>query len=99
MSLPSWPNRVAAAHTVARETRVENGYRFDPARFAAMQVPTLLLVGTDTPPELGAEPTGALAAALPDARVFSMAGQGHVAMLTDPELFTAEVLRFLRGSP
>ena len=44
--------------------------------------------------------TTALAAALPGARVVTMAGQGHVAMLTAPDLFAAEVLGFLRdGGP
>jgi hypothetical protein len=31
--------------------------------------------------------------------VDSLEGQGHVAMLTAPELFTAEVLDFVRASP
>ena len=38
-----------------------------------------------------------LAASLPCARVVTLAGQGHVAMLTAPELFTTEVLEFFRG--
>jgi pimeloyl-ACP methyl ester carboxylesterase len=95
MSLPSWPNRVAAAHTVVRETRAENAYHFAPERFAALNVPTLLLAGANTQPEL-AGATAALAAALPGARVVTLAGQGHVAMLTAPELFVDEVLGFLR---
>ena len=37
---PSWPNRVAAAHTVVRELRAHDAYTFDPARFAAWTVPT-----------------------------------------------------------
>jgi pimeloyl-ACP methyl ester carboxylesterase len=94
-ALPSWAGRVAAAHTVVREQRVEESYRFDPARFAGVRVPTLLLAGTESPPEL-AESTRMLAAALPDARVRSLAGQGHVAMLTAPDLFVREVLGFLQ---
>lgn len=96
MSAPSWPNRVAAAHTVVRECRAEEEYRFDPTRFASLNVPTLLLAGADTPPDLAAS-TDALASALPGARVVTMAGQGHVAMLTAPDLFVIEVLTFLRG--
>jgi pimeloyl-ACP methyl ester carboxylesterase len=95
MSLPSWANRVAAAHTAVRESRAESGYRFDPARFASLALPTLLLVGTASPAELVAS-TRALAGALPNARVVEMAGQGHVAMLTAPDLFVTEVLGFLR---
>jgi hypothetical protein len=40
---PSWPGRVASAHTVVRETRTEEDYLFDPARFAGLSIPTLLL--------------------------------------------------------
>ena len=93
---PSWPRRVAAAHTVVRETRAEDLYRFEPARLAELAVPTLLLTGSDSPPEL-VEATAALAAALPGARVVTMAGQGHVAMLTAPDLLVSEVLAFLHG--
>ena len=63
-SLPSWRGRVAAAYTIGRETRAEGGYRFEPRRFGSMSVPTLLLAGTDTQPDLAAS-TEALAAALP----------------------------------
>ncbi len=93
---PSWPGRVAAAHTVVRETRAEEDYRFDPARFAELTVPTLLFAGSESPPELAAS-TDALTAALPAARVVTLADQGHVAMLTAPELFRAELLGFLQG--
>lgn len=93
---PSWPGRVAAAHTVVRETRAEDEYRFDPDRFATLGVPTLLLAGSETPADLAAS-TDALAAALPGTRTVTLAGQGHVAMLTAPELFVAELLGFLRG--
>jgi pimeloyl-ACP methyl ester carboxylesterase len=96
MALPSWANCVAAAHTVVRETRAEEEYRFDPARFASLVVPTLLLVGTESPPDLVA-PSRELASALLNARVVELAGQGHVAMLTAPELLVTEALGFLRG--
>lgn len=96
MAEPSWPGRVAAAHTLPRECRAEQGYRFDPARFAALRVPVLLLAGSDSPPEVATD-TATLAAALPGARVVTLAGQGHVAMTTAPELFATEVLGFLRS--
>lgn len=92
--LPSWDNRVAAAHMVVREVRGHDGYRFDPARFGGLRAPVLLLAGGDSPPEETASTT-MLAAALPGARVVTMAGQAHIAMLTAPELFVREVLAFL----
>lgn len=96
MAESSWPGRVAAAHTLARECRAEQDHRFDPERFAALSVPVLLLAGTESPPELAAA-TATLATALPGARVRTLAGQGHVAMTTAPEMFAAAVLDFLSG--
>jgi pimeloyl-ACP methyl ester carboxylesterase len=97
-ALPSWPNRVAAAHTVVREVRAHDDYRLRPERFAALTVPTLLLLGSDSPPP-EAESTARVAATLSGARVVTLQGQGHVAMLTAPELFAAAVLDFLRAAP
>jgi pimeloyl-ACP methyl ester carboxylesterase len=92
----SWPNRVAAAHTVVRELRAHEAYRFEPERFAAWNVPTVLLAGSDSLPE-DAAATALLADTLPGACVVTLQGQGHVAMLTAPDLFTREVLTFLQG--
>jgi len=91
---PSWTGRVAAAHTVVREVSAVEQRRFEPARFAGLRVPTLVLAGADSPGELISS-AAALAAALPDAQLRTMLGQGHVAMLTDPPLFVAELLGFL----
>jgi hypothetical protein len=50
---PVFPVQVAAAHTVPRETRAEEEYRFEPERFKHLKVPTLLLCGGDrkNPPQ------------------------------------------------
>jgi pimeloyl-ACP methyl ester carboxylesterase len=42
---PIWPMRVAAAHTIPRELRAEEGYRPDPNDFASLTVSVLLLLG------------------------------------------------------
>jgi len=93
-SLPAWEARVAAAHTIPRELHVTNTYRLDPARLAGIRVPTLLLLGGDSPAFFRTS-TEALGAALPDARVVVLSGQQHAAMDTAPELFAREVLAFL----
>jgi pimeloyl-ACP methyl ester carboxylesterase len=93
----SWPDRVAAAHTLVRECRAEEAYHFDPARFAGLGLPTLLMGGAASPPDLVAY-TAALADALPTAHVATMAGEGHIAMTTAPALFADELLAFLRAS-
>ena len=93
-TLPPWRARVAAAHTIPRELRSTDMYRFDPDRLQEVEAPTLLLLGGASPPVFAAG-THALAEALPDARVVVLPGQGHAAMDTATELFTTEVLRFL----
>jgi pimeloyl-ACP methyl ester carboxylesterase len=90
---PSWRARVAAAHTIPRELRAPNTYRFDPDRFRDLAVPTLLLNGTESPPFFRVAEE-ALDQVLPDSRIVVMPGQGHGAMDTGVDLFTAEVLRF-----
>ncbi|MGQ0570251.1 MAG: alpha/beta fold hydrolase, partial [Armatimonadota bacterium] len=92
---PVWQARLAAAHTLVREM-ANADYVFDPKRFRSLTVPTLLLVGENSPPVLK-KPTERLASVLPNSRVVVMPGQGHVAMSTAPELFLREVIGFLEA--
>lgn len=90
---PSWPARVAAAHTVLREMADED-YEFQPERFRDLDVPTLMLSG-ETSPEVFRVATRAVAEALPQGRIAVLEGQGHVANTTAPDLFLREVMGFL----
>jgi pimeloyl-ACP methyl ester carboxylesterase len=92
--LPMWTVRIRLAPTIPREMAIDRDYRFDPGKFGSLEVPTLLLVGGDSPP-LFRRATSAVASALPNSTVVSLDGQQHVAMDTDPDLFVREVLRFL----
>jgi pimeloyl-ACP methyl ester carboxylesterase len=92
---PSWPARVAAAHTILRECYAEEELPpFDPARFKRFTTPTLLLLGGESPDEFKA-PVHAMHAGLPNSRIAVMPGQRHIAMTTAPDLFVHEVLAFL----
>jgi pimeloyl-ACP methyl ester carboxylesterase len=91
---PSWPARVAAAHTIPREERAFASSTFDVEYAAAISVPTLLLVGTESP-AWGPE-AQTVATALPDARIVHLEGQGHVADLLAPEVVAEQLLAFLR---
>jgi pimeloyl-ACP methyl ester carboxylesterase len=91
---PSWPARIAAAHTVTREIRAFYRHAFDPAQAAKITVPVLVLIGADTPDELKDDPE-AVAAALPDARIVAIEGQQHMADVLVPEVFAEHVLSFL----
>ena len=94
-SLPSWPARVAAAHTIPRELCMD-GHPFQAARFASLHTPTVVLLGGDSPPFFG-KAAAAVHAALPASRIVVLPGQKHVAMNTAPDLFLGEVVGFLSG--
>ncbi len=93
-SLPAWKARVAAAHTLPREMKLEEQYAFVPERFRSINVPTLLLLGGNSPVFLKSA-TELVRRTLPNSRIAVLPGQQHAAMNTAPELFTAEVLKFL----
>ena len=93
-SSPVWPLRIAAVHTVPRELKADRDYTFRPERFSDMRSPTLLLLGSESP-SYARKGTEAIAAALPDARIVRMPGQGHYATVSAPELFAREVISFL----
>lgn len=90
----AWPNRVAAAHTVLCEIRAEGSWMFDPARYADLQTPILLLTGSESY-QIARDGTSAHHEALPNSRIAMLEGQGHVAMTTAPDLFVREVIDFL----
>ena len=93
-SLPAWKARVAAANTIPRKMRLDEQYRFVPERFRGLSVPTLLLLGGDSPPFLK-KAIELVHRSLPNNHIAVMPGQQHAAMNTAPELFTSEVLKFL----
>jgi pimeloyl-ACP methyl ester carboxylesterase len=95
-SMSAWPARVAAAHTLPRELRAHEGYCFDPERFKSLSIPTLLLVGGESP-HFFKEAIDTLRQTLPDSRVVILPGQQHIAMETAPDLLVREVLAFLLG--
>ncbi len=92
---PSWPARVAAAHTIGREVRAEARARLEPDAAARITVPVLLITGEESadPARAGA---AAVAEALPDAYVVELEGQGHVADVLAPEAFGRRLLRWFR---
>jgi pimeloyl-ACP methyl ester carboxylesterase len=91
---PAWPARVARAHNVPRESRAEERYTFDAQRFRDLHTPTLLLLGGDSPQFLK-EATETVDKALPNSRIAVMPGQQHIAMVSAPDLFVSELIRFL----
>ncbi|TVR30523.1 MAG: alpha/beta hydrolase [Nitriliruptor sp.] len=92
---PSWPARVAAAHTIPREAATISELSIDPAQIRGLTVPTLLLIGEQSP-DWVPEAYG-LAEALQAAHVEALDGQGHAADALAPERVAEHVLRFLQA--
>lgn len=98
---PIWPIMLDNALTLPAELRAAHHYRLDLRPLAELTVPTLVLVGELSGPEVQS-PARQIAESLPTATVVTLRGQGHGAMVSAPELFASEVERFvagLNGSP
>jgi pimeloyl-ACP methyl ester carboxylesterase/alkylhydroperoxidase/carboxymuconolactone decarboxylase family protein YurZ len=93
-SLPSWPARLALAHTLPRELRSSRAYRFDAARFRDHRIPTLIVLGGESPQRYK-DTTALLHESLQGSKVAVLAGQGHGGIDGAPELFAATVMDFL----
>jgi pimeloyl-ACP methyl ester carboxylesterase len=93
--LPSWPARLALAHTLPRELRETRRYRFSPESFSGYRVPTLLVLGGDSVPRYH-DATALLQRSLAGSRLAVLAGHKHTAIDAAPELFAATVLDFLK---
>jgi pimeloyl-ACP methyl ester carboxylesterase len=93
---PVWQARIAAAHTIAREADEEERYGLDLRRLRSLSVPTLLLLGGDSPSAF-AEAISRFHAAITNSRVHELAGQRHIAMDTAPEQFVDAISSFALG--
>lgn len=97
-SKPSWPDRVASAHTILREIKETITLpHFDSKRYQDLNIRTLLLVGEESP-------RGRLAinqeihAALPNSKIVELPGEGHMAIHFDPKLFANQIVTLMQGS-
>ena len=94
---PVWPIMLDNALTLPAELRAVRDYRFDPSDVDTLEAPALLLLGETTEAEV-ATVTREVAAALPRAEVRLLAGQGHGAMFSAPELLASEIRRFVAAA-
>jgi pimeloyl-ACP methyl ester carboxylesterase/alkylhydroperoxidase/carboxymuconolactone decarboxylase family protein YurZ len=93
--LPSWPARLALAHTLPRELRSTKSYRFDAGKFRGYEVPTLLILGGDSVARYK-NAIDLLHSSLAGSKLAVLAGEKHGAIDSAPDLFAATVLDFLR---
>jgi pimeloyl-ACP methyl ester carboxylesterase len=94
-TMSSWRDQVNAAHTIPRELRQSHLYAPDLAALEQVTVQTLFFLGSDSP-SFFKQTTEALQAHLPNSQIAVLPGQQHSAMLTAPELFANEIIRFLK---
>jgi pimeloyl-ACP methyl ester carboxylesterase len=88
----NWADWIADAPTTLNDLRAINRYKGKGERFKAINVPTLLLTGSESPQHLYR--TAELQRGLPQSRTVVLQGQGHEGMTTAPELFVREVSAF-----
>jgi pimeloyl-ACP methyl ester carboxylesterase len=93
---PFWQFLVGDAQNSVREWPALVSYDFKAEHFNSLPMPVLLLTGSDSPPDIYG--TNELAAAIPNARVGTFAGQGHVAQILAPQEFVQTVTSFLQPS-
>ena len=91
---PDWPDRIAFAHTLPRETQAVLRYVFNPDRVAGLRLPALLLLGGESPPFFQ-QAIEALQTTLPENEVAVLSGQHHNAIESAPALFIEAVNRFI----
>jgi hypothetical protein len=82
---------------LARERRAEDRWTFGPATYRA-RTPTLLLVGSASPPRAH-QATEIARQALPNSRVNLLDGQAHAAASNAPELLSHHIAWFLADEP
>jgi pimeloyl-ACP methyl ester carboxylesterase len=92
---PNWGSQVSAAGTIPRELRQSHCYAPDLADLNKITALTLFLLGSDSP-SFFRQTTEILCSYLPNSQVAVLPGQQHSAMLTAPELFANEIIRFLK---
>ncbi|MFP3915179.1 MAG: alpha/beta fold hydrolase [Actinomycetota bacterium] len=96
-STPAWQERVPRAWTVVREMQAMLDAALRIERYSSVPVPTLVLVGTETPDQDVAA-MHQLHRVIPDSRIAELQGQAHLAHLTAPRLLASEVAGFLANT-
>lgn len=87
--------RGTLTHTLLREITASGTYRPDASRLSRLDVPVLLLHGTESPAWLRWT-VRELGATLPGSRIESLPGHGHHAMDRAPRAYLSPVVDFVR---
>lgn len=90
---PLWPVRLASAPNLPRECSTEETWTYRPGQFDAVTARTLMLTGSETPPEVR-DLAHRAAAAIPNTEMRVLEGHGHFAFQDDPAMVAAIILEF-----
>jgi pimeloyl-ACP methyl ester carboxylesterase len=96
-SRPNWARLVATIAVHPRQMRALAAYRFDAERIRTITVPTLLLLGGETPSTTARQSIEALKATLPHPTLVVLEGQEHNAMDGGRELIAKAIREFAAG--
>jgi pimeloyl-ACP methyl ester carboxylesterase len=91
---PTWPGLVATIAVHPRQMRALSAYRFDASRMQSVKMPTLLLLGEDTPSPYARQSIAALRESLPNPTLAILARQEHNAMDGGRELLANAIVKF-----
>jgi pimeloyl-ACP methyl ester carboxylesterase len=92
--LASWPALVDRAAIVRRELEAVERLSGHPGVFHACWIPTLLMLGGDSPPHYRAT-AESLHAVLAASRIVTLESQAHAAINAAPAVFAQEAIAFL----
>ncbi len=92
-----WRPMVDSVPTLPRELRSVIAFAFDAARYRALDVPTVLLAGSESPPELRVG-VDLVRDAVGGSRIITMYGVDHEAVTTGPEVLIASIRDALSGA-
>jgi len=95
---PSWPKFVATIDSQPREMRALAAYRFDAKRMSTVNMPTLLVTGSDTASPQLKQAIRSLQASLPNPTLVVLEGQQHNAMDSGREKLAEAIINFLLGT-
>lgn len=89
---PGWAATLPMLETMPRELHAEQHWR--PSGYDDLVLPTLLLLGSESP-EWARRWTSMAQSAIPSSRLQVLDGQGHLALMTAPELVAQAIIDFV----
>lgn len=91
---PNFKDLVATIAVHPRQMRALAAYRFDPERIKSVKMPTLLLLGENTPSPYAKQSIAALRESLPNPTLVVLAAQEHNAMDGGRDVLAKAILQF-----